>query len=134
MYDPHGNLLYKKDHVYENGQYKNTQTIGYTYTPTHQIKSLTRASDIKHYTYDNTGKVKTKTLPDGIVLSYEYNPLGYLTCLKSSDGKIHHTFASNNLGHLTYTEDVTQNIAIKRMVDPFGNVTQEIFPSGLTLQ
>ncbi len=43
LYDPYGNLSCQKDHVYENGLFKKTQTIQYTYTPTHHGESLTKA-------------------------------------------------------------------------------------------
>jgi len=138
-HDPYGNLLYQRDHVYENERFKNTQTINYTYTPTHQIVSLTRGFGTSNaktttYTYWPSGKIATKTFPDGITLSYSYNPLGFLSHLDSSDGNIHHAFSYNKLGHLRVAADEKNNIAIKRDVDPFGNVIQETFPSGLEVK
>jgi RHS repeat-associated protein len=138
-YDPHGNLLYRRDHVYENGQYQNTQTIQYTYTSDHQVASLTRAfgtQDSRTTTFTRlpSGKMATKTLPDGVTLAYSYHPLGFLGRIDSSDGKICHAFDYDLLGRLTYAIDEKQDIAISRQVDPLGNVTQETFPNNLEVQ
>jgi YD repeat-containing protein len=94
IYDPHGNLLFRKDHLYENGQYRNTQTVRYTYTLDHRIESLTRGfwtrdARVISYSYLPSGKLKTKTLPNGTILPYAYDPLGFLSRIDSSDGIIH---------------------------------------------
>ncbi len=135
-FDPQGNLLYRKDHVYENDRFQNTQTVHYTYTPNNQIESLTRAFGTPDertttYTYYPSGKLSTKTLPDSVTLFYTYHPLGNMARLDSSDDKIHHVFEYDKLGYLRYASDENQNIAILRHVDPFGNVTQELFPCSL---
>jgi len=137
--DPQGNLLYRRDHVYEDDRLRNTQTIKHSYTPDRQIETLTRAFGTKDartttYTYLPSGKRATKTLPDGITLLYTYHPLGFMNRLDSSDGKIHHAFEYDRLGHLRHAVDENQHIAIERKVDPFGNVTQEIFPCGLEVR
>jgi RHS repeat-associated protein len=139
IHDPQGNLLYRGDHVYENGRFQNIQVVKYTYTPDHQVASITRAFGTKEartttYTYFPSGKIATKTLPDGIMLSYNYHPLGFMSHLDSSDGKIHHAFEYDRLGHLKYALDENQNIAISRKVDSFGNVVHELFPNGFEVK
>jgi len=137
--DPQGNLLYQRDHVYENGHFLNTQTIKYSYTSDNRIASLTRAFGTKDartttYTHSSSGRIATKTLPDGMTLTYSYHPFGFMSRLDSSDGKIHHAFEYDLLGHLRYTSDENQNIAVKRKIDPFGNVLQEVFPYGFEVK
>ncbi|MBI5346976.1 MAG: RHS repeat-associated core domain-containing protein [Chlamydiae bacterium] len=137
--DPQGNLLYQRDHVYENGHFLNTQIIKYTYTPDNRIASLTRAFGTKDartttYTHLPSGRTSTKTLPDGMTLVYSYHPLGFMSHLDSSDGKIHHAFEYDLMGHLIYASDENQNIVIKRKIDPFGNVLQEVFPYGFEVK
>lgn len=139
IHDPQGNLLYRRDHVYENERLRNTQTVKHSYTPDHQIETLIRAFGTKDartttFTYLPSGKRATKTLPDGVTLVYTYHPLGFMSRLDSSDGKIHQAFEYDRLGHLRYAADENQNIAIKRQIDPFGNVTQEVFPCGLEVK
>jgi RHS repeat-associated protein len=139
IHNPQGNLLYQRDHVYENERLRNTQTVKYSYTPDHQIETLTRAFGTKDartttFSYLPSGKRATKTLPDGVTLISTYHPLGFMSRLDSSDGKIHQVFEYDRLGHLRHAADENQNIAIKRQVDSFGNVTQEVFPCGLEIK
>ncbi len=137
--DPQGNLFYQRDHVYENGLFLNTQTIKYSYTSDNRIASLTRAFGTKEartttYTHLPSGKIATKTLPDGLILAYSYHPLGFMSHLDSSDGKVHHAFEYDLMGHLKYTSDENQDIVIKRKIDSFGNVLQEVFPYGFEIK
>ncbi len=139
IHDPQGNLLYQKDHVYEKDLLRTTQIVKYTYTSDHYIETMTRGSGTEDarttsYTYLPSGKRATKTLPDGITLAYSYHPLGFMSRLDSSDGKIHHSFEYDKEGHLKSALDENQNISIKRDVDPFGNVKKETFPSGLEVK
>lgn len=138
IYDPCGNLHFRKDHIYENGRLLNTQIIKYTYTPDHRIASITRAYGTQDarttaYTYFPSGKIASKTLPDNIALYYQYHPLGFMKRLDSSDGKIHHYFECDLLGHLTYALDENQTLFIEREVDHFGNILQETLSSNIEI-
>jgi RHS repeat-associated protein len=128
IYDPHGNLTNQYDHVFAEGQSLGTQSIQYAYTSTHRLQSWTQGEETTSYTYLSSGKIETKQFPDGVVLTYCYDPLGYLSHLSSSDGKIAHVFQHNRLGDLTYAADEMLGIAIERKVDPFGNVIRESLP------
>lgn len=135
-HDPQGNLLFQRDHVYENDRYHKTETIAYTYTPEHRIESLTRAFDTidartTTYRYLPSGKMAAKTLPSQITLAYHYDPLGNMSRLTSSDGAIDHLFEYDRLGHLIFASDENHNIQIHRRVDPFGNVLHEVLPLNL---
>ncbi len=139
IHDSQGNLLYRRDYVYENDRFRSTQTVKYVYTPDHQIESITRAFGTKDarttfYSYLPSGKVATKTLPDDVTLTYSYHPLGFMSRIDSSDGKIHHAFEYDRLGYLRSALDENHNIAIQREVDPFGNVTCEIFPFNIEVK
>jgi len=144
-YDAHGKLCKEeipnrslKEYRYDlvgnlTEQIDQGQVTRYTYTPRNKIASFTRAAETPnerttHYTYTPSGKLESKTLPDGITLFLTYTPLGYLASLTSSDGQIHHTFKYNRLGSLLQANDIT------RTLDPFGNILQENYPSGLTIQ
>ncbi len=135
-YDPHGNLLFQHDLIYQNGQYQSTQTLKYTYTSDHRMETLTRAfgtSDARTTTctYSPSGKLSSKTLPDSAVLTYDYDPLGYLSELRSTN--LHHTFNRDKLGRLRIATDELQNIRIERDLDHFNNVTHELFSNGLEI-
>src|SRR5262249_49449473 len=139
VYDPNGNMTHWKEHVYDNGQHQNTQCMHYIYTTDNKIASSIRAfettdSRTTSYTYTAGNKVSTKTLPDGIVLSYSYDPLGFLKTLRSSDGKIRHRFDCTKTGELTSAWDEVENITVHRKLDPFGNVVQELFSTGIEVK
>jgi RHS repeat-associated protein len=139
IYDPNGNVLLWKEHVYEDGQYKNTQCTRFTYTSDNKIESSTRAfgthdSRTLYYTYTPNGQVATKTLADGVALSYSYDLLGFLRHLCSSDGQINHRFECTKNGELTDAFDDVEKISIHREVDPFGNVTRELFPNSIEIR
>ncbi|MBS0621978.1 MAG: RHS repeat protein, partial [Verrucomicrobia bacterium] len=139
VYDLHGNLISQADQVYVDGRKTGLQITRYAYTLTHHIERLMRAFGTKEarttsYTYTPSGRLATKTTPNGKTLSYNYSPLGFLTERRSSDGAISHSFTYNKLGRLTSAVDEVQNIAIDREVDPFGNVLRERFPSGLEVK
>ncbi len=138
-HDANGNLTLQKDHLFENEHYLKTQCTKYTYTNRNQIASLIRALGTPNarsttFTYTPSGKRESKTLPDGISLTYGYHPLGYLQNLQSSDGKIQFTFLRNRLGQLLCATDEVQKSSIHRELDPCGNIIREEFPSGLTLE
>jgi RHS repeat-associated protein len=138
IYDPNGNVLLWKEHVYEDGQYKNTQCTRFSYTSDNKIESSTRAfgkpdSRTIYYTYTPGGQVATKALADGAVLSYSYDLLGFLRHLRSSDCKINHRFECNKKGQLIGAFDEVEKISIHREIDPFGNVTREVFPSSIEI-
>jgi RHS repeat-associated protein len=133
-YDACGNLTDWKDYLYEDTQLQNIQIAHFTYTTDNKIKSSTRAfrtseERATYYTYTPSGKTETKTLPDGTILTYAYTPLGYLEKVNSSDGKIRHRFECNKKGELLRILDEKESISIQREVDPFGNVTREVFPN-----
>ena len=138
-YDPKGNLHYIHDHVYKDALFQSTQTIKYTFTSKDQVESCTRGFGSKEgretsYTYTPSGQRASKTLSDGITLLYEHHPLGFLSSLSSSDGKTRFRFEYDKLGHLKLASDENQQTTIQRKVDAFGNVLQEVFPSGLEIQ
>ncbi len=138
IYDANGNVAYWKEHVYEEGRYQSTQCTHFTYTSDNKIASSTRAfhtpdSRTMQYAYTPEGKVAAKMLPDGTVLSYAYDSLGFLRNLSSSDGKIRHRFECTKTGKLRCAFDEIEKIAINREIDPFGNVIREIFPTGIEM-
>ena len=139
IYDPNGNVTYWKEHLYEDGHYKNTQCTYFTYTSDNNVESNTcafgsTAARTTSNTYTPDGKVATKALSDGTVLVYDYDLLGFLRNFKSSDGKIRHRFEYNKNGDLLSAFDEVDNIKIQREVDPFGNVTRELFPNRIEIK
>ena len=138
-HDPCSNLLQEEDHIYDGTHYLDTQKVCHEYNNCNLTKSTTRAWDTPnqrktHYTYTLSGKLKTKTLPNSTVLTYSYDPLGFLKSLSSSDETIDHTFETNLLGDLQSATDNINQIHIQRETDPFGNILKETFSTGLAIE
>ena len=139
FFDPVGNLIMEKDHIYQGTQYQMTQSVGYSYNSRNWLKNCTRALGTSkerttHYTYWPSGKVATKTRQNGVTLNYKYSPFGHLTHLTSSDGTIDHQFEPNFLGYLQSAQDHGKKINIQRQTDPFGNVMYESFLHGISIE
>lgn len=139
IYDPCGNLTDWKDYLYEDEHLKSIQIAHFIYTFDHKVECSTRAfgtpeARTTHFSYTPGGKVEAKTLPDGIALFHTYTPLGFLETVSSSDGKVQHRFAYNKNGDLTSIHDENEKITIQREIDPFGNVTREVFSNGLDIR
>lgn len=138
-YDACGNQLLYQNHVYQGTDYLATKSVKWTYDPCHRVKKLTRGFNTPDerttsWTYHPSGKIATKTLPDGIVLNYTYDSLNNLTEIRSFDGKLCHYFRYNCLGHLLETSDEVNDLKITREVDPNGNVLIETFPNGIQIR
>ena len=139
VYDPHGNLVEQKDHVYANNVHLKTHSLRYYYNHRNQVQWFIRAEGAPeerrtYLTYTLSGKVAKKLVSYGSYLFYEYNPLGLLQTVKSHNGKIHHQFEYNRLGIPVKATDEVQKIAVQRKIDPFGNVLQESFSTGLEIE
>lgn len=138
-YDPNGNLLCKRDFIYQNGEYQRTIETEYAYTPLNTVKSLTRAANSPNsrtilYSYTPSGKIASKIKPDRTVLSYNYDPLGHLKTISSSDNQLKLSFERNRTGDLLHAKDEVNNVWIQRNVDPHGNTLREEFSTGLAIE
>lgn len=136
-YDPQGNLLHWQEDICEDDHFRNSYIIKCCYTEDRQIKNLTQINagqeKTTSYTYFPSSKTATKSLPDGISLTYLYNPLGLISRLESSDNKIQYSFTYDRLGNLLTAIDANSGMKIVREFDPFGNVIREIFPNSLEI-
>ncbi len=125
-YDPCGNPI---------KQTTDTHTIEWTYDNRHRkITETESGQKTTRYTYYPDGKLQTLTKPDGTNLSYTYNSLAHLTSLQSSKGDIYYNHTYNNRGHLLLSKDLIHQTQTKRIVDPHGQVLEEILANGLTLK
>lgn len=106
----------------DSGVFLKTLSTTYTYTPKNEVASITKYGETTEYSYTPSGKLKTKTKPDGTVIEYAYDKLGHLIKVNSE------TFTYNKLGHLI------SGTGFNRKVDPFGNVLKETLSNGLSIE
>ena len=97
--------------------------LSFSYTPGGLRSSMTsNRMRTTFWTYTPSGKLQTKTKPDGTVLAYEYNSQGELTKVGSRE------FRYDSNGHLI------QGSGFSRTLDPFGNTLREEFSNGLWVE
>ena len=133
FYNENGALAQQIDTVFApNGTQRKVRTC-WQYNPRGLLKTLTEAegtldAKITHYTYTPRGELETVTKPNRVVLTYQYNDLGHLTSLSSSDGTVNHRMEYNLLGHLQKSDELV------RKTDPFGRILKERFPRWHTIE
>lgn len=129
-YDPCGNSLRHTDFVYQGTDFITTKVLASTYDPCHRITTSTRAfgtpdARATRFTYAPGGNLTSKTLPDELTLTYTYDPFDNLKTVRSSDGRLSHTFHYNRLGYLLKAIDELNSLTVVRQLDPHGNILQE---------
>lgn len=137
IFDPYGNLLFEKDLIYKNTQSQKNQTTSFSYNSTNLLEKFTRGfgttnTRTTQYTYTPSGKISSKTLPNGSSLYYDYDPLGFGKGLRSSEGIIYHSFKRDLLGNLLEASD--HDLHLTRLIDPFGNILHEEISTGLYIE
>lgn len=124
IYDLCGNLLKQTE---TDNRLSSSQEIEYSYNQRNQLSQTLRSHKrTTSYTYTPSGLLATKTLPDGTVLSYQYDLFGQLRSLGSSDYSINQAFDYDLNGKIIVAKD--QQIVVLRAYDVFGNVAVETFP------
>ncbi len=130
-YDPHHCLLKKEvdgiltqEYDYDSDLRKIRQDhLTFTYTPDGFLASMTEAGErTTRYSYTPAGRLQAKQLPDGQILSYEYNSLGDLC--RIGDQSIEYDKIGRLIG----------GSGFRRTLDPFGNILIEEFDTGLCIE
>ncbi len=97
--------------------------LNFSYTPGGWRTSMTEGGiRTTFWTYTPSGKIQTKTKPDGTLLAYQYNSQGELSKAGSRE------FQYDRLSHLI------QGSGFSKTLDPFGNTLREKFGNGLWIE
>lgn len=128
-YDGKGNLICHEDATEEGAIARH-----YLYKKDHLV-SITEAANTDKakktsFTYTSSGKIATKTLPDGTRLTYKYDSFGHLKELSSAD--LLQRFIHTSEGKLLEAQD--GKIYLKREVDPYGNILSEELSTGSKIE
>lgn len=98
------------------------------------IKEIEAEQKLTILTYDIAGRVKTRTLPSGIIFAYDYDGLGRIIKTKSSDGTVHYHYAYKLGPEPTQIADFIHNTVILRNYNLFGELKDEKISTGLHFQ
>jgi RHS repeat-associated protein len=90
------------------------------------IKEIEAGKKVTKYSYDSRGWIKTKTNPSGICLTYEYDGLGRILSLNSSDHTVAYRYTYGKGPYPILAEDLISNQKITRKYNSFGELKKEM--------
>lgn len=139
IYDAELNLTYHIEELYENGHHVSSQIVKNTYNPMSLLASSTRGylskdQKVTCYNYKPSGKLSVKKLSSGVELYFEYDDLGYLKTLRSSDAQINHSFVYSLEGALLQAHDHVSGYSFKRTLNQFEEILKETFSTDITIE
>lgn len=137
-------MLFTEDLYYNANGQKTAQELGiynpdgtfrsilnqWEYDTRQRLKTLIEGNGAKvtRYEYDLNGRKKLEVKPDGTRLFFDYNPLGHLIRLHSSDRTVDHKVVPDPLGRLTSFD------GIARTLDPHGRILTETWGDSLCIE
>lgn len=86
------------------------------------------------YFYDAQGNLLKKRLGNGVELYYQYDQLGHILDLSSSDGGIHYSYIYDKRGRLISMKDVCAGLSWDREYDPMGYLQEEKNSLGFSMK
>lgn len=139
FYDRAGNLARQLSTIFTFNESLKMQTTLWEYGPLNRLVKVTEAAGekeqkITRYTHTSKGQIQKTIKPDGVVLENQYDPMGRLVRLSSSDKTIRYQFHYNKLGHLLRCENLLTGQSTRREVDPKGRVLKEFLETGLSFK
>lgn len=138
-HDETGNVKRELRWVISNGAKLSEQLNVFEYDLMNRKITQIEAADsfapkITRYDYDKMGHMVLQKNPNGLDLSYEFDPLGKNIHLSSSDGKCSYVYSYDRLGNLLESCDQITSQRTQREYDTEGNLTSENLANGLWLQ
>ncbi|MFI5334716.1 MAG: RHS repeat domain-containing protein, partial [Chlamydiales bacterium] len=131
FYDRSGNRAKRVTFVFDKNRMIKQISASWKYdTMGRMIQEVEDEKKSSTITYDVRGRVKTRTLADGTLLSHSYDCIDRLTELKSSDGTVHHLYFYKQGNEPSEIQDLIQNITLLREYNLFGELIQEMSSTG----
>ncbi len=136
-------LIHKETYLYDAdgnkiSQTSKTITTKWKYGSQKRVLKLIEAAGtpeqkITRYTYTVKGMLHQVHKPDGIILTYTYDPLNRLHELTSSDQSCHLRYTYNGLHQPELIEDLVQGTQVRRSYDHHSRLISETLANGLTI-
>jgi RHS repeat-associated protein len=133
LYDSLGSLVKEQTVVFDlnSGKWLRDYAVHRTYTNRGLLESETEwpASKTTRYHYDSMQRLVKKIKPDGVEISYSYDPLGNLQTESSSDKTIDYQYTHDSHGNLIQIKDKMHEFTLNRTFDLCDRlIEEEIFP------
>ncbi|MBA3722214.1 MAG: hypothetical protein H0W88_07425 [Parachlamydiaceae bacterium] len=134
-YDPTGKLEKQQTLVKGKNQADRDYSVIWTYNNRGWKASETELPNkTTTYHYNQIGQIIQTKKPDGVILIYEYDSLGRLKKLNSSDNMIQYTYKYDLHDNPIEIHDAVHHITQIRKYDLLDRLTEETISSGVTLQ
>ncbi len=138
-YDGNSNLILQQNSVVWQGRIEEEIYTSWEYGPERRLLSITEALGTEHqrttrYSYTSIGLKQTLLKPSGVTVHYDYDYLGRLTELVSTDGSCHYKFYYNQLHQPIQIDDLVLRSSTHRKYDLKSRLVSEQLSSGLRLQ
>ncbi len=135
-YDKKGNLVKIIDTIVADGNPPQAVVTSMEYDGcnriTATIESLgTPEQKITRLTYTNQGQKSATIKADGTKIEYQYDALGLLSTLKSSDGTVHYSYTYDKNGRPVKIEDLITKKTSLKGYDADGNLHKDVLGNGL---
>ncbi|MCH9627351.1 MAG: hypothetical protein S4CHLAM2_09890 [Chlamydiales bacterium] len=131
VYDPVGNRIETKEHLFEGTVPTCALTNTWEYGPCKQLLRLVEAGTKEtRYFYGLDGRLETTIKPDKAELRRTYDALGRLHTLSSSTGDIAFTYFYDLNDHIVEVKSLEGST--RREYDLYGNCIAEHLANGLT--
>lgn len=137
--DAQGNVLQLTDYAVIDGKEERSIQTTFDYDESGLLSCLTQAKGlpeqrITHTKYNKEGQKTEVIQPNGVTLSYRYDPLGRIERQIASDGTIHYTYSYNTLQQLCEVKDHCQNSISSFTYDKEGRLSSETLPTGVAVR
>ncbi len=151
--DPYGEILQKKKIYYDpsGNKAREVHTVvtpgggSYAYITrcewglNRKLLSLTEAcgsakQQSTSYLYNECGQLMSTIKPDGCQLFYEYDDMGRISRLSSSDSTVDYSIVRDAEGRVSEVYDAVQNSGSSKRFDSLGRLAEETLGNGLCLK
>ncbi len=134
FYDFRGNLTQQRSQIFAPSR---LTSVTWTYDCMGRLATQTEGTlnpKITQHSYNKKGELIQTIKPDGVTLSYSYEPLGFLSSLTSSDHSISYTYSHDRLGRQLSSLDLNTGQKTEKRYDPQGRLIQEVLGTGYKLR
>ncbi len=139
FYDVCGNKCRISEAVMQDGKANRIIDTIFNYNEDNQLIALIEAANtseqkVTRTHYNSCGQKSAVIKPDGNTLVYDYDLLGRVSILQSTDGSICYVYNYNGRNQVTRVWDLKSGQVTERAYDHLGQLVKENFGNGLSVQ
>ncbi|MEX1013001.1 MAG: RHS repeat-associated core domain-containing protein [Waddliaceae bacterium] len=138
--DPLGNEVSRLSFLYDlvgnkiEERADSRPSIVWQYDSMDRLIAQIEEGSASYYSYRKDGLLCKMTQPNGVHINYEYNDLGAITALYSSDRSVDYAVTYNSYNQPIQMTDRLSGEVTTRCYDTDGRLIEEIFPCGAKMQ